>query len=366
MDNSEQLHHTSLYATHRALDARFVPFGGWEMPVQYSGILDEARAVRSSTGVFDVSHMGRVEIDGPDAEALLSKVLSIDVAKVRRGRVRYNVICNLDGGIIDDCIVFRRHDDTFLLIPNASNTASVIDWLDRWSEDADVEITNVTASSAMIAVQGPEAEAMLQPLTETDLTTIRPFAAAHAAIEGTDTFVARTGYTGEVGFELIVPADSGPAIWQALMDRGATPCGLGARDVLRLEAGLALHGNDIDASTNPYEAGLERFVDPDRNEYVAGSALRKIRDEPLTRKLVGFKMVGRWIARQGHTITDGQISIGQVTSGGPSPTLDINIGMGYVRSDVSVPGTAIFVDIRGRQTEAEITAIPFYSRRRSA
>ncbi len=348
------------------LGARIVPFGGWEMPVQYSGILDEARAVRTKAGLFDVSHMGRVEISGPDAAGLLNSVLSVDVTKVRRGRARYNVICDLDGGIIDDCIVIRWLDDSFLLIPNAANTGPVLDWLRRRSDASDVDIVDVTESSAMIAFQGPEAQTMLQELTDADLAELRPFAAVNASLMGVNAFVARTGYTGEAGFELIVPLESSNAVWLASLELGAAPCGLGARDVLRLEAGLLLHGADIDASTNPYEAGLERFVDPDRDDYVAGPALKRIRDQGVGRKLAGFKMIGRGIARQGYTITDGQDEIGKVTSGGPSPTLDTNIGLGYVPIDVSVPGTTVFVDIRGRQVEAETTAIPFYSRRRNS
>ncbi|MDP6422091.1 MAG: glycine cleavage system aminomethyltransferase GcvT [SAR202 cluster bacterium] len=357
------MRHTPLFDTHVELGARMVPFGNWEMPVQFGGILNEARAVRTNAGLFDVSHMGRVEIGGPDAAGLLNRVLSVDVTKVRRGRARYNVVCDLDGGIIDDCIVFRRIDDSFLLIPNAANTSPVLDWLRRWSSASHVDIVDVTENTAMIAIQGPEAQAMLQAITDADLATLRPFAAVNASILGVKAFVARTGYTGEAGFELIVPSESSRVIWLASVERGAAPCGLGARDVLRLEAGLALHGADIDTSTNPYEAGLERFVDADRDEYVAGPALRHLRDQAVGRKLTGIKMIGRGIARQGHTITDGHHAIGKVTSGGPSPTLDTNIGLGYVPTDVSVPGTTVFVDIRGRQVEAETTTIPFYSRR---
>jgi aminomethyltransferase len=218
----------------------------------------------------------------------------------------------------------------------------------------------------MIALQGPQAVSMLAGLTEADISAMRPFAAMETDVIGVETLLARTGYTGEDGFELMVPSDAAPDLWRRLMVRGAVPCGLGARDVLRLEAGLLLHGNDMDTSTNPYEAGLEKFVDPDREGYAAGDALRRVRDDGPSRRLVGFNVVERGIARHGYAITDGSEKIGEVTSGSHSPTLDRSIGLGYVPTGFSAEGSRIHVDVRGRLVEAEVTSLPFYSRKRSA
>ena len=360
------LKHTALYDTHISLGGRIVPFGGWAMPIQYTSILQEARAVRNSAGLFDVSHMGRLDISGSGAAALLNRALSVNAAALRIGRARYNVICNASGGIIDDCIVYRRGDERFLLIPNAANTAAVLDWLARLNtQPDDVGIRNITADTAMIAHQGPQAAAMLNGVASRDLASVRPFAAVEAQIDGVDALLARTGYTGEDGFEIILPAAEAPRIWRLLMDKGAAACGLGARDVLRLEAGLLLHGNDMDDQTNPYEAGLDRFVDPDRAGYAAREVLLKARDGGVDRRLVGFTMAGRGIPRHGYAISDGERNIGIVTSGGPSPTLDSAIGLGYVPACHSAIGSTLKIDIRGRLVEAQVARLPFYSRRKA-
>ena len=367
MASAEDLKRTPLFETHVSLGARMLAFAGWEMPIQYTSILDEARAVRDKAGIFDVSHMGRVDIQGPGAANFLNRVLSSDIPRLRLGRARYGVICNEQGGIIDDCIVYRRGEHRFLLVPNAGNTAAVLDWLSRWMPSTgDVELDEVTSEFAMIALQGPQAAKMLAEITRGDLGSMRPFNAVESEVAGHETFLARTGYTGEDGFEIILPRVGAGEVWAALVERGARPTGLGARDVLRLEAGLSLHGNDIDTSTNPYEAMLGRFVDPERDGYVAGEALRRIRDEGAKRVIVGFKMVGRGIARHGHAIMDGSKSIGEVTSGSYSPTLDSNIGLGYVPTGFSAPGSRFNIDIRGRSVQAEVARLPFYSRRRSA
>ena len=357
---------TPLYDTHATLGARFVPFAGWEMPVQYGSIIEETRAVRSSAGLFDVSHMGRLIIEGPDAARMLSSVLSVDVTRLRRGRARYNLICDESGGIIDDCIVYRRGEERFLLIVNASNTPAALAWLDRWSSGLDLSITDSTDGGSLIACQGPRAAEFLQSLTERDLSAVRPFRAVSTTVNSAQAFLARTGYTGEDGFEIMIDGQHASALWRSLMDLGARACGLGARDVLRLEAALLLHGNDMDTSVNPYEAGLERFIEPDREDYVVGPTLRSIRDRGPDRKIVGFEMTSRGIARPGYPILDGQATIGRVSSGGPSPTLDTNIGLGYVPSAYTEPGTRVQIEIRGRPVDAMVTALPFYRRRRSA
>ena len=366
MTETNQLKRTPLYDTHVELGGRMVPFGGWDMPVQYTGILDEARAVRTNAGIFDVSHMGRVEIREPNAVTLLNRVLSVDVPKLRRRRARYGVICNVEGGIIDDTIIYRLDRYRYLLVPNASNADTVIDWLHQWRRPSDeVEIDVVTDELAMIALQGPAAQLTLSGLTDHDLPSMRLFRAVETEVAGAPSIVARTGYTGEDGFELMVPSGDAARIWRALSDAGAAPCGLGARDMLRLEAGLPLHGNDIDATTNPYEAGLGRFVHVDRDGYVAREALTRLRDEEPSRRLIGFEMVGRGIARQGFALLSDGERVGEVTSGNYSRTLDRAIGMGYVRAELSDPGTPVQVDIRGRSVEAEVTLLPFYAERQA-
>ena len=339
------------------------------MPVRFEGIIAESKAVRTNAGLFDVSHMGRVEIRGEDAGKLLDRVLSVQASRMRTGRARYNVICDESGGVIDDCIVYRLGDQRFLLVPNASNTDVALAWLERWTpDDGDVEVLNLTEQTAMIACQGPRAAALLQQFIDDDLSKIRPFRAKSATVNGSKSYLARTGYTGEDGFEIMLPAEAAPALWSGLVDLGASSCGLGARDVLRLEAGLLLHGNDMSVDVNPYEAALDRFVEADREDYVAGAALRTIRDTGTSRRIVGFRMLERGIARQGYSILDNesQESIGQVTSGAPSPTLDTNIGLGYVPTKFAEPGTLLSIEIRGRPTAAEVTALPFYLRSRSA
>ncbi len=361
-----RLSKTPLHESHTSLGARMVPFSGWDMPVQYSSILGEAKAVRTSTGIFDVSHMGRVFISGPGAGTFISRIFSSDVTKLRVGRAKYGVTCNEEGGIIDDNIAYRLGEQEYLFIPNAGNRDVMGDWLTKWAPtDGSVEIDDASARFAMVAVQGPSAINTLSKLTSSNISKIRPFRIASFDIGGENVLAARTGYTGEDGFEIMPSSDSVAAIWNSLVNAGATPCGLGSRDVLRLEAGLLLHGNDMDASFNPYEAGLEKFVDADRDDYIPGEALRAIRDTGLDKKLVAFEMVGRGIPRHGYNIVDGDKKIGEVTSGTVSPTLDKNIGLGYVPTDFSAPGTTLHIDVRGRSTEAVVTTLPFYSRRSS-
>jgi aminomethyltransferase len=336
------------------------------MPVQYTSILDEARAVRSKAGLFDVSHMGRVTIEGAGAATLLNRVFSSNPEAIKTGRGRYGVICTQEGGILDDCILYRRAEHRFLLVPNASNADAVVEWLRRWATGVgEARIEVITASLAMIALQGPEAVSVLRGLISSDPSSLKTFGFAEIRVMGADTIVARTGYTGEDGFEVMVPSSSAEGVWKALMGVGAAACGLGARDVLRLEAGLPLHGNDISLATNPYEAGLERFVNPDREGYLAGSMLKGIHSTGIRRRLVGFKLLGRsGVARHGYPMVDGEEVIGEVTSGGYSPTLDMNIGMGYVPTSYAASGTRFSVDVRGRLAEAEVTPLPFYHRRR--
>ena len=365
-ESHAELKRTCLYEEHAASGARLVPFAGWEMPIQYTSILSEARDVRTKAGIFDVSHMGRLEITGADSPQFFHRLVTADVVSMPRGRARYTLLLNEQGGIIDDTILYRMGDERFIFIVNASNADTVLEWLNRWHAEwsLDVNIVVRTGETALIAVQGPRAQGILQPLASVDLSTVRPFRAVEAEVSGVAAVVCRTGYTGEDGFEVIYPASEAPSLWRSLSDGGATPCGLGARDVLRLEAGLLLHGSDMDASLTPLEAGLDRFVNFDKDDFVGLAALRQQADRGLTRTLVGFRLVEKGMPRHGYTILKGGETIGEVTSGSHSPTLDIGIGLGYVAVEHSQPGTGLAIDIRGRQAAAEVVPIPFYTRER--
>ncbi len=348
------------------MGARTVPFGGWDMPVQYSGILAEVNAVRTDVGVFDVSHMGRVEITGSEAAQFIHNLVTANILNMPLGRARYTLICNEAGGIIDDTIVYRLEEQRFLLVPNAGNTDEVLTWLDQWKDrwGTQVELRVLTQETALIALQGPQAEGILQPVCSVNLSAVRPFRCVEGHVSEVPVILCRTGYTGEDGFELIVSAEDASSIWLNFKERGATPCGLGARDVLRLEAGLLLHGSDMDSTVTPLEAGLERFVNWDQGEFVGLPALQESKSRGLSRTLVGFRLLEKGVPRHGHTILDGQGTIGSVTSGTYSPTLDMGIGLGYVALEFSNLGTSIALDIRGRRVEAEVVTIPFYSRKR--
>ena len=374
------LQRTALYDLHVSLGARMVPFAGWEMPLQYTGILAEARAVRTSLGLFDVSHMGRLRFGGPNAAAFLDRVLPARVEALQPGRARYTFVLNEEGGIIDDCIVSRLgapdagRGEEWLLVVNAANRVTVKEWLTRWlGEHAGVTMRDTTLETVMIAVQGPGAATVMDGLLHQPQapTTLRLFSLADGEMAldpgnpgaATPVMVSRTGYTGEDGFEIFADAAAGQAIWRLLLDRGAASCGLGARDTLRLEAGLALHGNDIDAATTPLEAGLDRFVPLDQDgDFFGKEALLRQRDGGLRRRLVGFTMQEKALPRHGYAILAGGRQIGTVTSGGYSPTLDRGIGMGYVPVEHEAPGTALEIDLRGRPSPAQVVPLPFYKR----
>ena len=360
---AQELSRTPLHGTHTSLNGRMVPFAGWEMPVQYTGILAETRAVRASAGLFDVSHMGRLDITGSDAPAFMDWIVTANAANLRQGRARYALICNEDGGIIDDTVYYRRAEDRYLLICNASNRQYVLPWMRRWIAERfpGVSIEDRTEATAMIAFQGPSTPRLLESLSDIDPSQMRFFSYAEGNVASRPAFVGRTGYTGEDGFEVIVEAADAAHVWNALMDAGGVACGLGARDVLRLEAGLSLHGNDIDTTTTPLEAGLERFVRLDK-EYVGVDILRRQNEEGPRRRMVGMNVEGRSLARHGYSIIHEGNQVGTVTSGTQSPTLDRVIAMGYVFSELSGAGSALQVDIRGRLAAAEVVPLPFYTR----
>ena len=362
----DTLRRTALYTAHLKAGAKMVPFAGWEMPLNYpGGILAEVRVVRKTAGMFDVSHMARLRFSGIGAVPFLDTVLSADVAGLRTGRSRYHVICDEDGGIIDDALVYRIADEECLLVVNAGNAAEVVAWLKpRLEAHGVVEMFNYTEQVGMIAVQGPDAAAILDRLSDTPLSAIRPFRISDATVAGARMRAARTGYTGEDGFELMPPRESMLVVWDALKDAGIEPCGLGSRDVLRLEAGFMLHGTDMTRDNDPYEAGLDRFIYIGSPGYVAHDALSRIRTQGTKRIMVGFRMVGRGIPRHGQDILSDGEPVGIVTSGTHSPTLDANIGMGYVDRRFSTRSSRFEIDVRGRFIEAEVVPLPFYSARR--
>jgi aminomethyltransferase len=327
-----------------------VPFAGWELPVQYEGVRQEHMAVRTDAGVFDVSHMGEIEVEGPRAPELLQQLLSNDLDRVGPGRAQYTLLTNERGGILDDLIVYRLDDHRSLLVVNASNDASDFRWL-KEHEIAGSDVRHVSRDYALLAVQGPRA------LERLGLAPAAPFTFAENVIDGVEAIVARTGYTGELGCELLCMAEDAGTLWDGILERGVKPCGLAARDTLRLEACLPLHGNDILPETDAISAGLG-WVCALAKEFTGVETLRAIAEEGPARKLVAFVMEEKAVPRQGMTIEGG----GEVTSGTHSPLLDRGIGMGYVPSVDAEPGSELTVDVRGRARRARVVPKPFYKR----
>jgi aminomethyltransferase len=346
----QTLARTPLHGRHSALGARLVPFAGWEMPVQYEGVIPEHRAVRTDCGVFDVSHMGELEVEGPRAEELLQGVLSNDLGKLEDGGAQYTLLTNERGGIVDDLIVYRLTPFHFLLVVNASNRESDFTWL-KEREIRGSDVRDVSDRYALLAVQGPRA------LERLGLPPARPFTFAEGEIDGVTCMVNRTGYTGEPGCELLVEADDAEPLWDAVLARGATPCGLGARDSLRLEACFPLHGNDITPDTDAVSAGLGWVCALDK-PFTGAEALRAVKERGPERKLVAFVMEEGGIPRQGMRIAEG----GEVTSGTYSPMLEKGIGLGYVVAEHAAPGSRLTVDVRGRERPARVVPKPIYKR----
>lgn len=360
------LKQTPLNAAHRAMGAKMVAFGNWDMPVQYGGILAEHRAVRSAAGLFDVSHMGEVEFRGPGALATLQRLTSNDVSRLQIGQIQYSALTTETGTFVDDLTVYRLAEDRYLTTLNASNIEKDVRWMREHGKGA--EIVDQSDETGLLAIQGPHALRILQGLTSLDLAAIPYYWFARGAVAGENALLSRTGYTGEDGFEIYIPSQRVGALWDALWERGAPlgllPCGLGARDTLRLEAKMALYGNDIDDRHTVLEADLGWIVKLQKGEFIGRDALARQKAEGITRKLVGFEMIGRGIARSHYPLVkDGQ-PIGEVTSGAPSPWLGKNIGLGYVAMAHTAVGTQIEVLIRDQPVAARIVQTPFYKRAR--
>ncbi len=348
---AQTLQRTPLYERHVALGARMVPFAGWDMPVQYEGVIPEHRAVRTDAGAFDVSHMGEIEVEGPRALELLQGLLSNDLERLEAGDAQYTLLTNERGGIIDDLIAYRLDAFRFLLVVNASNRAADFRWI-KDNEISGSDVRDVSDEYALIAVQGPNAIAKL------GLEPAKQFTFAEERIDGVEAMVNRTGYTGEDGCEILCMAEDAVALWDAVLARGVVPCGLGARDTLRLEASLPLHGNDISPATDAIEAGLGWTCATNAKEFTGVDVLRRIKADGPARKLVSFVMEEKAVPRQGMPIVGG----GVVTSGSHSPMLDVGIGMAYVPAARSAPDTHWTVDVRGKLRKARVVPRPIYKR----
>jgi aminomethyltransferase len=358
---------TPILDRHEALGAKIVEFAGWLMPIQYAGIIDEHKAVRAAAGLFDLSHMGELFIEGPEAGAALAAALVTDPPALAVGRAHYSMICAEDGGIIDDLIVYRLAEDRFLVVANASNAAVVSDALVHRIDGYTAVLDDRSLATGLVAVQGPRALEIVGPLADLDVAAIKYYGIAEGTVAGIPALVARTGYTGEDGFELFVEIERTGEAWDAMLeagrDRGLVPVGLGARDTLRLEAGMPLYGNELGRDTTPYDAGLGRVVKLGKpGDFVGRPALEKVHAEGTARSLVGLVLRGRGIARHGYPVLGAAGPTGVVTSGTMSPTLGEPIAMAYVATADANPGTMLDVEIRGARVAAEVVPLPFYKR----
>ncbi|MBL7715950.1 MAG: glycine cleavage system aminomethyltransferase GcvT [Bdellovibrionales bacterium] len=374
---------TALFEEHKKSGGRMIDFGGWDLPVQYSGLMDEHLNCRENAGLFDVSHMGEFHVDGPQALDFLNYILTNDIAAIKLGQAQYNLLCQPDGGIVDDLIVYKKSEESFLVVVNAANTEKDFNWCQdqlkrflsgvgpsRAAGSRKVTLTNESSKYSQLALQGRKAQAILQKICTEDLGSLKPFFFLETKLKGNDSkvLIARTGYTGEDGFEIYLPWDQGPWLWRTLLEVGAPeglkPCGLGARDTLRLEVRYPLYGNDLTSETNPIEAGLGWVVKLAKGDFVGRNAIAPIQQAGPERKLVGIEVRGRGIPRQGYKVMseDGSTELGILTSGTQSPSLKKPIALGYVKSSHAKVGTKISIDIRGTAVAAEVIATPFYKR----
>jgi aminomethyltransferase len=354
------LRRTPLYELHEELGARIVPFAGWEMPVQYEGVREEHSAVRLHAGMFDVSHMGEVEVEGPGALAFLQRVLSNDLAKIEVGGAQYSCLCSEDGGVIDDLFAYRLGHDRYLVVTNAANHETDLEWLGRQSRSFDVIVRDVAERYAMLAVQGPHARQVLGSTLGIELPP--RFHVSHVQIGRRPALVCGTGYTGEDGVELLLDPEVAPPIWRELLDAGIVPCGLGARDTLRLEVCYPLHGNELTPERNPIEAGLG-WCCKEETGFIGAEPIARARAEGTAQKSVAFKLDGKGIPREGNPVLHGGEEVGVVTSGTFAPSLEVGAGMAYVGAEFAEPDTEIEIDVRGKRRPARIASKPLYAKR---
>ena len=366
---SGTLKKTPLHARHRALGARMVEFGGWDMPVEYSGIVEEHMAVRTLAGLFDVSHMGQIEIAGPGALAAVQHITSNDASRLAVTQAQYSALTTPEGTFVDDVLTYRMADDHFMLVVNASNIIKDFRWITAHIQDVgDAAAVNTSSRYALIAIQGPAAREILQTLTGVDLAAIKYYWFATGEVASVRVTISRTGYTGEDGFEVFVAPASAERVWDAILaagkPAGLLPAGLGARDTLRLEASMRLYGNDMDEQSTVLDADLGWIVGWKKSEFIGADVLRRQKAEGTAKKLIGFEMVDRAIGRHGYDVYIDGVKAGAVTSGTQTPYLKKAIGMAYVPSDRTAPGTELEIDVRGRRAKAVIVPMPFYKRAR--
>jgi aminomethyltransferase len=355
--NHAALRRTPLYEQHEQLGAKLVPFAGWEMPVTYEGVREEHSAVRTHAGMFDVSHMGEVEVEGPGALAYLQRVLSNDVAKIEIGGAQYSCLCNEQGGVIDDLFTYRLGGDRYLIVTNASNHETDLAWLGRQSREFDVSVRDVADRYAMLAVQGPHARGVLSEALKLQLPP--RMRVAPVKVGRRPALVGGTGYTGEDGVELLIDPEVAAPIWAELLDAGIVPCGLGARDTLRLEVCFPLHGNELTPERTPIEAGLG-WCCAEATGFIGSEAIARDRAEGTAQRLAPFLIEGAGIPREGNPVLAGGEQVGAVTSGTFSPSLEVGAGMAYLRSDLAEPGTELEIDVRGKQRAARVGSRPLY------
>ncbi|WP_101844270.1 glycine cleavage system aminomethyltransferase GcvT [Halobacillus sp. Marseille-P3879] len=363
------LKRTPLYPEYKKLGAKTIDFGGWDLPVQFSSIKDEHHATRKKAGLFDVSHMGEVLVEGEYSLFFLQKLLTNDISKLKPGKAQYTIMCYENGGTVDDLIVYMLEENKYLLVINAANRSKDVDWLKKHAGEK-VTISDVSDEYVQLALQGPAAEQTLQGLTETSLADIKFFNfAQRVRFKDVDAeaIVSRTGYTGEDGFEIYLPSEAGPELWQAILqygqEHGVQPIGLGARDTLRFEANLALYGQELSPDITPLEAGLKFAVKLNKEaDFIGKEALIRQEEQGLTRKLVGLEMIDKGIPRTGYEVFDGNENIGFVTTGTQSPTLGKNIGLALVKIEYITPGTEVTVQVRKRKLKAKVVPTPFYKR----
>lgn len=362
----EQLKRTALNSAHRQLGARMIDFGGWDLPVTYAGTIDEHMAVRTAAGLFDVSHMGELEVRGAQALALVQHVTSNDASKLQVGQAQYAALTTPQGTFVDDFLVHKLSDEHYLLCVNASNTDKDFQWIVEHTKDFDAVVENTSSKYTQLALQGPRAVEILQPLVNVDLSAMKYYWFTPGTVDGVPAIIARTGYTGEDGFELYFDPNASEQIWNKLLEVGQPvglqPCGLAARNTLRLEAKMALYGNDIDETTTVYEADLAWIVKLNKGEFIGRDALARQKEQGITRKLVGFEMIERGIGRDHYPIfIEGQ-PVSQVNSGSPAPYLKKNIGLAYLPMSHTAIGSQFYIDVRGKLTAAQVVATPFYKR----
>jgi aminomethyltransferase len=361
---------TPLNAMHRRLGGRMVEFGGWDMPVQYpAGTVEEHQATRTRAGLFDVSHMGEIEVRGPDAIAFVNRLCSNDASKLVDGQAQYTALTTEQGTVVDDLLVYRFGEEHLLLVVNASTTDKDWDWVNSHRGSEDVQLTNRSADFCQLALQGPSALSILQTLTETPLAEIKYYHFREGQVDGVDSIISRTGYTGEDGFEVYAAPEEAERLWQQMLDaggygtpEGVLPCGLAARNTLRLEAGMALYGHEITDETTLFEANLGWITKLGKGDFTGRDVLARQKEEGVRRKLVGFEVTERGIARDGQDVYVEGARVGQVTSGSPAPYLKKNIGMAYVPAEHATAGREIQVDVRGRKVAAQLVPVPFYKR----